>query len=116
MATTESQPAAPGRRPRDPAVSGRRSDDELEFRPSKKRPKYFVHLGLIAFGALMLYPLAWLLSSSFKPTTEIFREPGLVPKHLTLENYPAGWTALAHDFGHYMLNSLVVVTGAIAGN
>jgi multiple sugar transport system permease protein len=97
-------------------MSGEGPNGEPDFRPSRTRPKYFVHLGLIAFGALMLYPLAWLLSSSFKPTTEIFREPGLIPKHLTLENYPAGWTALTHDFGHYMLNSLVVVTGAVAGN
>jgi multiple sugar transport system permease protein len=64
----------------------------------------------------MLYPLIWLVISSFKPTDEIFRDPGLIPQHVTLENYPKGWTSLTNDFGHYIANSLIVVAGAIVGN
>ncbi|NLT53982.1 MAG: carbohydrate ABC transporter permease [Actinomycetales bacterium] len=74
------------------------------------------HLGLILFGCFMLYPLIWMVSSSFKPTGEIFREPGLIPTNPTLDNYPAGWTALDSDFGRYILNSLLIVAGAIVGN
>jgi multiple sugar transport system permease protein len=80
------------------------------------RRNWRLHLGLIAFGVLMLYPLIWLVVSSFKPTAEIFRDPGLVPRHVTGENYPQGWTALPHQFGHYFANSLVVVGGSVVGN
>jgi len=85
-------------------------------RRRRSRPKLLTHLALIVFGVLMLYPLIWLLVSSFKPTADIFSEPGLVPAHPTAQNYPQGWTALTHDFGRYMLNSLVVVVGSIVGN
>src|SRR3954471_23128212 len=74
----------------------------------RRRPRWLAHLGLIGFGLLMLYPLVWMVISSFKPTDEIFREPGLIPAHVTGENYPAGWTGLPSSFEHYILNSLVV--------
>jgi multiple sugar transport system permease protein len=74
------------------------------------------HLLLIAAGLLMIYPVVWLLVSSLRPTDLIFRTPGLWVKDLYLANYTDGWNALANPFGHYMLNSAIVVIGAIAGN
>ena len=82
----------------------------------RKRPRYLAHAGLILFGLFMLYPLIWLLSSSFKPTPEIFSSPGLIPDDFTLRNYVIGWTALTDPFGRYLLNSLIVVAGSIVGN
>ncbi|WP_159944487.1 MULTISPECIES: carbohydrate ABC transporter permease [unclassified Nocardiopsis] len=78
--------------------------------------RLLTHVGLIGFGLLMLYPLLWMLSSSFKPTEEIFRAPGLIPETFSFGNYPEGWTALQHPFHHYLLNSAIVVAGAIIGN
>jgi multiple sugar transport system permease protein len=80
------------------------------------RPRLLAHLGLILFGLVMIYPLIWTLSSSFKPTQEIFSSPGLWSDNFTTENYADGWTALAHPFHRYILNSLVVVVGSIIGN
>jgi multiple sugar transport system permease protein len=80
------------------------------------RPRLLAHLGLILFGLVMIYPLIWTLSSSFKPTQEIFSSPGLWSDHFTAENYVEGWTALAQPFHRYILNSLVVVVGSIIGN
>src|SRR4051812_38777136 len=74
------------------------------------------HLLLIAASLVMIYPLVWLLVSSFRPTEVIFRTPGLWLNDLVTENYTQGWNALAYPFGHYMLNSAIVVIGAIAGN
>jgi len=74
------------------------------------------HALLIAASLVMIYPLVWLLVSSFRPTDVIFRTPGLWLNDLVIENYTQGWNALAYPFGHYMLNSAVVVIGAIAGN
>jgi multiple sugar transport system permease protein len=85
-------------------------------REKKKRPRYLAHVVLIACALIMLYPLLWMLSSSFKPTENIFSETGLIPSVVTAQNYPEGWTALPRDFGHYILNSLVVVVGSIVGN
>ncbi len=74
------------------------------------------HAGLIAFGLVMLYPLLWMIASSFKPDAIIFREPGLWPTDVTLENYTEGWNALLHPFSHYLLNSAIIVAGSLVGN
>jgi multiple sugar transport system permease protein len=46
----------------------------------------------------------------------IFREPGLWLNNLIIDNYTQGWNALENPFGHYLINSAIVVIGAIAGN
>jgi len=74
------------------------------------------HLLLIAASIVMIYPLVWMLVSSFRPTDVIFRTPGLWLNDLVLDNYTQGWNALANPFGHYLVNSAIVVIGAIAGN
>ena len=74
------------------------------------------HTLMIAASMLMIYPLLWMLVSSFRPTEIIFREPGLWLTELHTENYTYGWNALADPFSHYMLNSAIVVLGAIIGN
>jgi multiple sugar transport system permease protein len=74
------------------------------------------HAGLIVFGFVMLYPLLWMLASSFKPNALIFREPGLIPTDIDLSNYTDGWNALLHPFSHYLINSALVVLGSLLGN
>jgi len=74
------------------------------------------HILLIATGFLMIYPLLWMLVSSFRPTDEIFRDTSLIPKGITLANYTYGWSALNQPFGHYLINSGIVVLGCIIGN
>ena len=74
------------------------------------------HAALILASVLMIYPLLWMLVSSFRPNELIFRDPGLILTSLHLENYTVGWSALTNPFGHYMLNSAIVVLGCIFGN
>lgn len=74
------------------------------------------HVVLIACSLLMIYPLLWMLVSSFRPTNTIFRTPGLWLHHPTLNNYTHGWNALTSPFGQYLINSGIVVVGAILGN
>ncbi len=74
------------------------------------------HLLLLAASLVMIYPLVWMLVSSLRPTDVIFRTPGLWLNDLYVKNYTEGWNALAQPFGHYMINSAIVVIGAIAGN
>jgi len=74
------------------------------------------HVLLAALTLTMIYPLIWLISSSFKPTNLIFRQMGLLPSQTTLENYTGGWHALQQPFQTYLLNSLLICVGAILGN
>ncbi|MET7738240.1 carbohydrate ABC transporter permease [Streptomyces sp. NPDC005402] len=74
------------------------------------------HILLIACALMMLYPVLWMVVSSLRPNSEIFRSAGLTLTHLRLENYSNGWNAFSHPFSHYLINSLIVVTGAILGN
>lgn len=74
------------------------------------------HVLLIAASLIMVYPLLWMLVSSLRPTEVIFRTPGLWLNELYLDNYIEGWTALAQPFDWYLVNSAIVVVGAIAGN
>ncbi|UFU06699.1 carbohydrate ABC transporter permease [Ruania halotolerans] len=74
------------------------------------------HAVLIGATLLMIYPLLWMIVSSLRPTEVIFRTPGLWVNELYLENYTEGWFALAHPFDYYLVNSAIVVGGAILGN
>ncbi|WJL96966.1 carbohydrate ABC transporter permease [Microbacterium sp. ET2] len=74
------------------------------------------HVFLIAFGLLMIYPLLWMVSSSFKPNEYIFSQPGLWPVEFTLDNYVDGWTGLNGNFATFFLNSFVVAGLSIVGN
>jgi len=74
------------------------------------------HAVLVITGFVMLYPLLWMIASSIKPNALIFRDPSLIPSTVDLSNYAIGWDALAHPFTHYLLNSFVVVAGAVLGN
>jgi len=75
------------------------------------------HLFIIALGILMIYPIVWMIISSFKPNNMIFSDPGLIPKVLTFENYISGWKGYAGvSFGRFFANSLLLCLGAVTGN
>ncbi|GAB3652550.1 carbohydrate ABC transporter permease [Glycomyces tarimensis] len=74
------------------------------------------HAMLIAMSVIMIYPLLWLLVSSFKPNSEIFRDLSIFTTDLTIENYVNGWNDLQFPFGVFILNSSIIAFGAIAGN
>ncbi|HOT91956.1 MAG TPA: carbohydrate ABC transporter permease [Anaerolineae bacterium] len=75
------------------------------------------HLFIIALGLTMIYPVLWMVVSSFKPNKMIFSDPGLIPKVVTLENYVSGWKGYAGTtFGRFFANSLTMCAIAIIGN
>jgi len=66
--------------------------------------------GLYGAGSLLLllgaFPLFWMLSTSLKPSGEIFATPTLVPRHATIANFVQ---LLAEtNFAVYFKNSVVV--------
>src|SRR5690625_412195 len=93
-----------------PATDDANITSRLRFRAIAK------HMLIITFGIIMLYPLLWMISSSIKPNELIFREPGIIPSEIDLSNYSQGWSTLPHDFSHYLINSMIIVAGAVIGN
>jgi multiple sugar transport system permease protein len=75
------------------------------------------HLFIITLGLLMIYPILWMIVSSFKPNNMIFSDPGLIPKAVTIQNYITGWKGYAGmTFGRFFANSLLMCIGAVVGN
>ncbi|PZF85297.1 sugar ABC transporter permease [Jiangella anatolica] len=105
MATDLESIAAP-----DPAALAAR-----RRRDGRKR-RLLKHAALIVFGFAMLYPLLWMVSSSFKPSDLIFRDASLIPTEFDFSNYTEGWTALARPFHHYLINSAIIVFFSVVGN
>lgn len=75
------------------------------------------HLFIIALGVIMIYPVIWMIVSSFKPNNMIFSDPGLFPSAVTIDNYITGWKGYAGtSFGTFFANSILMCVIAIIGN
>ena len=70
----------------------------------------FIFNVLVGLGGIfMALPLVWMLSASFKPTSEIYRfPPTLIPEQFTLANYERLFTDW--PFANWYTNSLLVAT------
>lgn len=79
--------------------------------------KVIYHIVCLALCVVMMYPLLWMVFSSFKETDTIFSTAGtLWPAHWTFENYGNGWQGfLGQSFGRFFGNSLVVTVIATLG-
>ena len=68
------------------------------------------HVLMILVSFFMLYPVLWLVASSFKPNGDIFSTAtSLIPKNFTIEHYITGWKGFGgYTFGNFFANSLFV--------
>lgn len=83
--------------------------------PSARRSLLY-HAVLCLASLVMLYPLLWMLASSFKPENEIFGNASLWPSKFDLDAYVRGWTGLQVSFGKFFVNSLIVSVMSVIGN
>jgi multiple sugar transport system permease protein len=75
------------------------------------------HAGVIVAVLIMLYPIVWLVFTSFKPANEVISSVALLPKHATAGNYTSVFHGIAgYSVWRYFGNSLIVSVGAVAGN
>ncbi len=75
--------------------------------------RYFV---LIVIGIAMIYPMIWMVGSSFRDNNaEIFSSIGFIPKNPTFKGYIEGWKATNYSYGHYMLNTYLFVIPKVLG-
>ena len=87
---------------------------QIESWQQQKRNRQFMnsvlyHLGVGLLGLVMLYPLFWLFSSSFKPADEIWTTVNsLIPSEIRLENYANGWKGFGGiSFATFYKNSFI---------
>ncbi|MBM7651822.1 carbohydrate ABC transporter permease [Neobacillus cucumis] len=98
-----------------PNIAEVQTDDSI--RVKRRLSKLLLHVFIIAVGILMLYPLIWMVSASFKENTEIFQGSNFWPKKWLFDNYVQGWKGVSGvTFGKFFMNSFFIVIMAIIGN
>ena len=73
----------------------------------------FLYPVLLLLAALILYPLVWMIYSSFKSNPDIFADVFALPRTLYLDNYLTVFTQGA--MGIYFRNSLLVSVLSVIG-
>jgi ABC-type glycerol-3-phosphate transport system permease component len=63
------------------------------------------HAVLIALSFLAVFPLYWMVNTSFKPNAEVF-SASLWPRHWTFDNYAQAWRSV--PMARMLTNSVVV--------
>lgn len=89
---------------------------------SRRRPRRSVqgvlrNVALWTLLAIVLYPIIWLIATSFKSETEIVSNLSIIPRQPTLYNYWRGWTGMETiSFARFFLNSAIVSTSVVVAN
>ncbi len=105
---------------------------EVELQPASPQPRrrrvkrktvntiiWFV--ALLALTAVVLYPLVWLVFSTFKPSSEFGQNPGLIPANPTIDNYVKvvegiGGTPLWRFFANSLFIAVMAVIGTLVSS
>ncbi len=83
-------------------------------RPTGRWARRLSALVIVAGAVAVLLPLAWMLSTSFKPESEVFRSPiEWVPSTFRPQNYSEAVTLI--PFWRYALNSAIVTVPVVIG-
>ncbi|GGF34255.1 sugar ABC transporter permease [Halobacillus andaensis] len=76
--------------------------------------KTLVTILLIIGGIIVSIPFLWMISSSFKPESEVLNiPPTIIPENFTLENYVNLFESL--NFAVYLRNTLIIVVFSFVG-
>lgn len=74
--------------------------------------RYLQLAALLLLAAWTLWPLAYMISTSLKPTSEVtLNVAGLIPQHPTFTNYSQIFKDTQDPIGRWFFNSAVAVTG-----
>lgn len=78
------------------------------MKPATKQ--VMVYLFLIGLGLVMVYPLIWIISASFKTNEEIFMNTSLIPSAFSFEPYLKGWVNTGqYTYTTFFLNTFELV-------
>ena len=90
----------------------------IDMNVSKRTIKKLIyHVIMIGISFLMMYPLFWMLASSFKPENQIMQTATeLIPRKVTFENYINGWKGVGkYNFGDFLKNTLIIAIPTMVG-
>ncbi len=98
-----------------PAPRGVLTGAGRQIQPARVVKATLLYLSLTAVALVILAPLLWMLSSSFRPADEILTaKAGWIPSRLTLENYTGAFQAV--PLARYFANSVFVATAVMLCN
>jgi multiple sugar transport system permease protein/raffinose/stachyose/melibiose transport system permease protein len=85
----------------------------IYYQTKKITLNLLIHLFLLSVAVTCLYPLLWMVASSFKTQETIFLDISLIPRQFHFENY---YLAVKEsDFGRYFLNSVFYTASVVFG-
>ncbi|RAV12495.1 carbohydrate ABC transporter permease [Paenibacillus contaminans] len=83
----------------------------------RRMKRVLLHIVLALSCLVMIYPVLWMVFSSFKPTAEIFSSEALLPKQWLFANYKTGWFGVPKmNFGTFLANSSLISLLVVIGN
>lgn len=85
----------------------------IYYKTKKITLNLLIHLFLISVAVTCLYPLLWMVASSFKTQETIFSDISLIPRQFHFENYYLA--VRGGDFGRYFLNSVFYTVSVVSG-
>ena len=87
-------------------------------RPRRRRGGgLLAHAVLVALLVVALYPIAYMVGTSFKSPAEIVNNLDIWPETFTPGNYAEGWSGIPGvSFARFFANSVVVSVGVVVGN
>jgi multiple sugar transport system permease protein len=86
-------------------------------RRTQRRSSLWWAVAVLVLLAVVLYPVVWLLATSFKSTAEIPSNMSILPQSPTLGNYVRGWTGMETvSFARFFVNSTVIAGGVVVAN
>ncbi len=81
-------------------------------RETSRLTRVLLYSILLTFTFMTLYPVFWLIVSSFKTTQEFQVNRLGLPRRWTCQNYPLAWKI--GGFGHLFTNSIIYTVGSTA--
>lgn len=81
------------------------------YKTKKVTVNVLIHVFLLTVAVSCLFPLLWMVSSSLKTQSTIFRDMSLWPHEFHFENYYLAWKQ--GGFGRYFINSIFYTTSVV---
>jgi multiple sugar transport system permease protein len=94
---------------RPPGGAADRNRPQKPFNLRRFASRLALYLSLTCAVAIMLLPIAWMLSTAFKSSSEVFQiPPTWIPRHISFESFRLALTPIILRF---FLNSVIVAAG-----
>lgn len=85
----------------------------LYYKTKKTALNVIIHMFLLTVAVTCVFPLLWMISSSFKTQETIFKDMSLIPHSFHFENYYQAW--IEGGFAKYFLNSVFYTVAVVLG-